>query len=516
MCNYLRLWMIGLAVSWLVFPSSWAGWEAPLPPGMTPAFDIPKMSAPPKLDGVIDPVEWREAVAVSGRAPGAAMVFDDSAELHFQPLGKNVLPGRTSSSYKFILNTLGFVGDLMRVSVGQQFKNWLPDFKTAVRLTPAASAPLGGSWWECEVVMSTKDFELTGSNRPGDQWKLMLGFNHNHMYSGWSQGRIPATTSYFDPGGFPLGTLVEKSPAVQMTMEDMPGLVDGGMAALRVTCFNPGPQPVQLDVTAHLLEVARDAARGQPLTGAQELLKKAGTLTIEPGKSAEFRLAEKLPRALGDSFGTLHVQVMQGTHELFRYFVYVPGKCPPDALTPAQPEQRAFPLAGSFNPVAPNYQLTADSYYLPKPEEAQSVSYRILRTGVAKPVAEGVLDQPVTYFFRRLVALPPLEPGEYTIEAFMQMRDGRKLGPEKLAFTKLDEAKVFAPWWNTKLGNIERIIKPFVPMTRAQSEVTVWGRLYRLNGLGLPEAIVSQGNQDANPETVGYARPAAAAAVGRV
>src|SRR4030042_2071253 len=40
-------------------------------PGATdwiPAFAIPRMSTPPKIDGAIDPAEWREAVAVSGVA----------------------------------------------------------------------------------------------------------------------------------------------------------------------------------------------------------------------------------------------------------------------------------------------------------------------------------------------------------------------------------------------------------------------------------------------------------------
>ncbi len=37
-----------------------------LKPGEEAKFAIPRMSAPPTLDGVIDSEEWREAVAVGG------------------------------------------------------------------------------------------------------------------------------------------------------------------------------------------------------------------------------------------------------------------------------------------------------------------------------------------------------------------------------------------------------------------------------------------------------------------
>jgi len=37
-----------------------------LKPGEEATFAIPRMTSPPKIDGVIDPAEWREACAASG------------------------------------------------------------------------------------------------------------------------------------------------------------------------------------------------------------------------------------------------------------------------------------------------------------------------------------------------------------------------------------------------------------------------------------------------------------------
>ena len=181
-------------------------------------FAVPKMAKPPVVDGTIDPAEWKEALAigglasqnpggnqlimrpttyflawdadnlyvacrtwimpdykprVSGRAPGTANAFDDGMEFNLRPMGKNVPEGATDNSYKFFITCFGSDGDLGRVSVGQIFRNWRPRFKTAVRLTEAGSAPKGGRWWEAEVVMPAKDFELVGPNRAGDTLSLI-------------------------------------------------------------------------------------------------------------------------------------------------------------------------------------------------------------------------------------------------------------------------------------------------------------------------------------------------------
>jgi len=37
-----------------------------LAPEQVPSFVVPHMTAPPVIDGTIDPVEWQEAVAISG------------------------------------------------------------------------------------------------------------------------------------------------------------------------------------------------------------------------------------------------------------------------------------------------------------------------------------------------------------------------------------------------------------------------------------------------------------------
>ncbi len=73
-------------------------------------------------------------------------------------------------------------------------------------------------------MLPAKSFGLTGPNRAGDQWKMLLAFNH---IPGWMQAAIPIATGYYDASGFPTATLVEETPAVQVTMDTLPGVKDG-------------------------------------------------------------------------------------------------------------------------------------------------------------------------------------------------------------------------------------------------------------------------------------------------
>ncbi|HRT97443.1 MAG TPA: hypothetical protein P5532_23760, partial [Planctomycetota bacterium] len=491
-----------------------------IPPDKVPAFAIPRMSKPPTLDGKIDADEWREAVAVSGvvnqadnllvprptlfflawdpghlylacrtwvmpgykprvggREPGAANAGDDGLELHFKPMGKNVPTGRTDSSYKFFINCLGFPGETVRVAVGQMFRNWLPDFKVATRLTEPGSAPNGGRWWECEVAATPSDFELSGPHQAGDTWRLMLGFNHMPI---WLQARIPTATSYFDPSGYCLGTLVENTAAVQLLMDTFPGPCDG-TAAATFRAFNPTPNPAKLSILVHYVHQS-------------DLLKREQALEVPPRASAEWKLNEKLPRAIGKDAASIEYRVADGGRELLRYFAFFKVGYD-EALVKHTLPKDAFPFAATFNPIRSTLLVSGDAYYLDAPEAAKALRYRVVREGASQPLAEGTIEKPITHYFRDLIQLPSLREGKHTVEASLLLNDGKAAGPVATTFEKLDEAKAFPEWWQKGLGDAERVIPPFVPMTKERDKVTAWGRAYRLNALGLPASIESQGKE---------------------
>jgi len=516
----------------LVVSTTIAAAATQVPPDKAPAFSVPRISRPPAIDGRIDPEEWNQSVAVSGvaqqnpggnllvmrpttfylawdpenlylacrtwimpgyvprvsgRAPGTVNAFDDGMEFCFKPMGRNVAEGRADSLYKFFISCFGSDGDLARVSVGQMFRNWHPHFQTATRLTDPGSAPWGGRWWECEVVLRAKDFELVGPNRAGDRWKMLLAFNH---IPGWMQASIPVNSAYFDASGHCEATLVENAPAVQVTMDDLPGPLDG-VAAVRFRAYNPTDKPVEVKVLAQFSDLKTDKPTPKAAAEATDLLRREQTLSVPPHGSAELKIQEKLPAELGANAGGIFYRVTQDNRELFRYYTYFKLGYDP-RWTRFTPPKEAFPLRGTFNPARNNVRLQADTYFLDKPESARRLRYTITRRGDSRPVTEGTIDKISYYFFTRLLDLPELKEGDYTIEAWIET-NGRQLGPVSVQFKKLDEARAFAAWWKNRLGDTERVIKPFEPMTRQADVVTTWGRRYRLGALGLPAEVISQG-----------------------
>ena len=495
------------------------GWSAGLAPEEVPTFAIPRMTTPPKIDGVIDPVEWREAVAISGvadqgsntlvprpttfylgwdpghlyfayrtyikpdykpairdgRSPGMAYVFDEGAELLFKPMGKNVPVNNQQAAFKFFLNCIGNTGELTKLDLGQQLKNWGPEFKTAASLTAPGTAPNGGRWCDVELSAVPSDFELNGDNRVGDEWRFMLGMNHLPM---WMQARIPNIGSYFEAtgGGYCRATLVENTPAVQFTMDSLTNLATDGTAAMRISAYNPTKASVKLALDINIAD--KDI--------------KHETLEVPAGESHYFDMFDKLPDDV--KTGKASVQVSLGTRKLLTYTTFFTVGTLNWMMGPAtKADPNQFVFLTRFNPVRSWLMIKGDTYYLPENVTAKSLTYRVVPEGETKPIAEGVLTNIAEWYFQKRLELPPLKPGKYTVEATMQLADGRTLGPMKSTVEKKDEAKAFPEWWGKKFGNVERVLPPFTAMTREGNNVSCWGRGYTLDALGLPAAITSQG-----------------------
>ena len=149
--------------------TAWAG-DDRLKAGDESTFAVPRMSAPPKLDGIIDPTEWRQGSAISGavdvgndlldprpvtfflgwdaghlylacraylpkgykptvatgRSQDGASCFDDGLELLFKPMGGNVDSQNRATEFKLNINALGHGGTYTRLVVGQIMRNWEP------------------------------------------------------------------------------------------------------------------------------------------------------------------------------------------------------------------------------------------------------------------------------------------------------------------------------------------------------------------------------------------------------
>jgi hypothetical protein len=520
----VKIWIYVLLIAGIFLGITGTIYAEQIPANRLPILQIPEMSKPPVINGKIYKNQWKEAVAISGianqadnflyprpttwylgwnsnhiyiacktwvmpdyilhvygRRPGTADVFDDSEELGFQPLGKNVPVGSLLPEYKFSVNGFGYSGNYAKVAVGQIFSNWSPKFKTAAYLSPVGSAPEGGRWLEITMSATTRDFQLNGPNRTGDRWNIMLGFDQLDPLS-WLQARIPCNTSYFDPSGWISAVLARNIPAVHVTMDKLPGFCDG-TAAVQFNIYNSTTQTVNLSLIVRVKDKTGD------------IINDNKDIIIQPGKTSQFILNEKLVRQPKNQ-GTIYYQVHQGNSILFRYFTYFKVGYPKAEMT-AIPAKTPFSLSISFNPIRKNILIKADSYFLKNPNQAKKLLYKIIRnnTNFNRTVLTGSINKKVTYYFKKLIQVPDISPGSYTLEAEIQMVDGKIVGPVKKTFKKLDDAKIFSVWWNNDLGPINKIIPPFTGVRLTNNVVSVWGRKYDLDMLGLPEGIISQGKQ---------------------
>jgi hypothetical protein len=492
---------------------------------------VPRMSTPPTIDGQIGEKEWREAAAmsgvtslkktqlvprpttfylawdkehlylayrvylrpnykprVSGRAPKMAKVHDDGAELVVKPMGQNVPATNKRTAYKFFLNALGYTGDLTKLEVGQQFKNWSPDFETAGGTTDPGTAPNGGSWLEVEFSATPDDFELDGPHQVGDKWRIMLGMNHMPI---WSQVRIPSIGSYFESSGagYTHITLVEDTPAVQFTMDSLDNLATNGTASMEISAYNPTEKAQSVDINVNVADQ----------------VEQDKTLKMPGGGSQVFSLDKKLPE--DTETGKFSVRVTQKKQTLLSYTAFFQVGAMSHMMRPVKErDPNKFALSTQFNPVRKWVMLRADSYYLPEPDAAQALQYRVYPEGKkGKPLAQGETTDKVQHYFTQKLELPGLKPGTYVAEATLKLADGTELGPMRKSFTKKDESEAYPEWWGTKFGDINQVLPPFEAIketegsrsgwfTKTAPRFSCWGREYELNALGLPSDLTSQGD----------------------
>ena len=481
------------------------------------ALAVPRTSKAPTVDGTIDPVEWREAAAVSGvvtladnaliprpttffvtwdpehlylacrtylkpgykphirdgRSPGLAFVFDDGLEMVFKPMGKNLSAAHSNTAYKLFVNCLGNLGDMTRLDLGQQLKDWEPRFEVAVRITEPGSAPDGGSWWELEAGTSPEDFQLTGDHQVGDEWRVMFAFNHIPIFM---QTRIPCVGPYFEASGYTRLKLMENIPAAQFTMDSLSNLATDGTAHLKVKVRNPTGKPTQVTVHADVAgKVVRDEA-----------------LAVPPGEERSLDLDEKLPAEVKD--GKLQLRVSAGKTRLLNYVAYFKVGKGSHVLAPVKPrDPNKFAFRTTFNPVRRLLLVKGDTYDLPDPKAARSLSYIVKAEEDGSVAAKGEIAQLIDWYFEEVVSLPKIKPGKYTVEAALQLADGKALGPMTGQFEKKDEARAYPEWWGKDYGNLERVLPPFTAMACKGATVTCWGREVTLDAMGLPSALRSQG-----------------------
>jgi hypothetical protein len=328
-----------LIVSHLVL----AGGSAQYDLELVPRFNIPRMAAPPKIDGAIDPAEWRTATKVmgmivvngleykdrpvsfwlawdpqhlylayrvdtlTGATPhlvrayrekyGTGVVFDDALEVGLFLHDRNKKPDEVSSYLKFILNSLGS-GEYMKnyPDIGQILFNWAPTFDVANRTYTDAA---GKHWWEMEIAMDLEDVQMPVEHKAGD--KVDIGLFADVKNPNWQWLDYPSASGHLEHFGFPRAVLTEDQPYIQV--EEISGLHDRKLA-YRSVVYNPAAKPAKVD--ARLLVQDGTKTKNKPfgeLADPAEVINEQQTLEIPANGSARFDVVKDIPGLAGGRQG---------------------------------------------------------------------------------------------------------------------------------------------------------------------------------------------------------------------
>jgi len=499
-----------------------------------PRFNIPRMTTPPTIDGVIDDAEWKQAVRVMGMATAhnntyrgrphvfwvswdaghiyiagrahvlkdhvllksrrekftTQTVFDDSFEFGLSMEGRNQSPGEAPSFFKFIVNSLKS-GEYLKMypSIGQYLYNWRPELQMQTRVYEAS----GAKWFDIEIALDLADLEMPVENQAGDLMRILLA--HDGKNPGWQWTCVPSASGYLVHDGYPRAVLTDGSPYVQV--EQLDGFDDEKLN-LRSVIHNPGDTPVTVAVN---LTVANEKWRGNaditPVIGVA--IEKQ--INIPAGDSVRFDVDEAFSNFIYGGHPEKKRNSMRGAFD-WQVTLVGDSEAPPVYayhLKFAKDEEKKhlqynskpqiFNMAAKYNPVSHKIWIEADTLdaQLPEGTKAAGASWRL--TQGDKTIADGRISKFIYHKYQDLIQLPALAPGDYEVEVSLIDDAGKALVSRNKKISKKDEAAEYPEWWGKKFGNPEQLLKPFEPLRAQGNKVNVTRRTFELDSLGLPIQI---------------------------
>ncbi len=506
------------------------------PEEKVPVLNVPKMKTPPKIDGVIDPDEWRESVKVMGMVstsslhykdrpvsfrvawdenhlyiaavsdilPGhrlwrqrrdrftTGVVYDDSYEFGVFMHDRNKLPEEVSSFQKIIINSLG-AGEYMKIypSIGQNMYNWQPDPQLANRIY----AEDGRQWWALELALDLDDLQMPVKNQAGDRIDMLLAADLKNPQWQWLD--FPSASGHLEHYGFSRLQLTDTEPYIQI--EQISGLHDEKID-LKTIVHNPGTKPVTIEA------ILQANYNPPPKTEekARVIANVTRTLTIPAGASARFDVAEAFPGLVyaktqwggAVNFSDLHVTLRRSDSEeaptIYSYHCQFAGT--DKSYLVAVPRTTPFDCGVRFNPSSNQMDIFGDTLDAAIPEGTKPAKLKYIVSRDGQTLQQGFIDLYINYKYEGLVPLTDPQPGTYSVKlALVDKDDNELVASDNLTFDKKDEANVFSHWWNNNYGDTEKVLKPFEPIRIEGEQAAVTRRIYTLDGLGLPRQIEANG-----------------------
>ncbi|MFW5915364.1 MAG: glycoside hydrolase domain-containing protein, partial [Planctomycetota bacterium] len=498
---------------------------------LRPEFNIPKAETPPEIDGRMREGEWKDALIIRGmsgphspqyfgresifylmwdeeklyighrssiregerlakqkrekRAMG--VVYDDSCEFGVDVSEIHQPEDQAEFFYKFILNPLG-AGEYQKIypSIGQSIYNWMPELEMGNEIWEADS---GRRYWDMEIAMDVDDMELPRELKAGDQIRLNLARNFKWP---WEFSNVPTPSGYLVSRGFPLATLVEEKPAVQIRKLD--GLLDRGVD-LDMKVINPSETSTKVDV-----EVEVTGRKNPKQPGEEVYFTEQKTPELPSDGAREF----SVERSLDSKDGFVNIRVRESgqpeDEPIYKYDLSFAEDTEKKFMEYTRTPP-AFPLSVRYNPVRRKLWIEGDTLDAEIEEGADptAMTYAIIPEDGDAPVEEDRIERYAHNKYQDVVELPDLAPGTYRVHCELLNDEDEVLIEDDRSFEVTDPAEKFAEWWDNDIGSSDQLLRPFEPldvdMVDGRRIISPVLRRYEMDALGLPRTISSNGGE---------------------
>jgi hypothetical protein len=476
-----------------------AGYKSPL-------FTIPYTPVAPPIDGTIDDAVWNKAASfnalqttegqLSSRPTRFWMMWDED-HLYIamrSPLrdGEHVLqatrdPSRDNSKavfddsyeiwlnlntrspdgevvfFQYLGNSAGAKYDVMfEPTVGNSRPGWESGWKPKNRITP------DGKYWEMTVAIPRQSVYMNQPLADGTQIGGLLVRNFKRP---WEQNNLGGSGSFSVPDSHCRFVLSKSAPAIH--------LLD--VADVRSRSLG-----------LHLSALASTAQTLKWMFESDSGVSKSGTLALDGNNPADAAPGLDLDKP-GIGFYRIRVTNQDGSATYVdwssrRAFGDLSATTQPihDTTDPAE-------LTLSFNPVKSYVRVEGDFInYANRTNIHRFLAEVLDAKGVVLAKQELSLDS--LAYVHGLLHLGSCPPGDYIARLTCYDGAGQQMLQKQTPFSKKDAATEY-PWWNTKAGNIEKVIAPWTPVVDNNQKIDVWGRSMTVGAAGLPAQISTQGKE---------------------
>jgi len=469
-----------------------------------PTVVVPYARTKPTIDGKINEAEWRGAVSVnalqttrkqislrqtrfwqmwdeeniyvamrSPLRPGERIVqalrrrkrdinvvFDDSYEVWLDVGSADPKTGLVCF-YQFLCNYAGARWDSMHLpSVGNSRLGYESGWTPANRISPDNA-------WEMELVIPRKSIGKKDPFKAGFAYTCLIARNFKRP---WEQNSFAGVSSFAALDSHAQYVMSKTAPAVHLL-----SVADAKSETFGLTLAAVGQTDGKLKW--------RFASDGGVV--------KEGVLSVRKGKLARVPAMAGLDKP-GDGSFRITVTSADGKTTLLDWCAYRQFGARKDFPAKIADRGDVVVLTPQFNPVHNYVRITGDFINYDARGKIRTVRVAV-KNAAGKQLGKADLTIDKKAYVDGIIRLGDIPYGKYTAELVCLDSGGGTILSRTTEFTKKDHAKSFE-WWNTKRGNIEKVISPWTPVTYAKDTFGVWGRKMQ-RGLAGPRSITTQGRE---------------------